>query len=55
MNPNPKAAALREKDMSVLEAIRAYPKAIAYSMILSLCLVMEGYDTALTDAFFSLP
>ncbi|KAH6974507.1 general substrate transporter [Ilyonectria sp. MPI-CAGE-AT-0026] len=49
------AAALREKDMSVLEAIRAYPKAIAYSMILSLCLVMEGYDTALTDAFFSLP
>lgn len=49
------AAATREKEMSVREAIRAYPKAIAFSMILSLCLVMEGYDTSLTDAFFSLP
>ncbi|KAH7369432.1 general substrate transporter [Plectosphaerella cucumerina] len=49
------SAALREKDMTIMEAIKAYPKAIAFSMILSLCLVMEGYDTALTDAFFSLP
>lgn len=49
------AAALREKNMSIMDALKAYPKAIAYSMILSLCLVMEGYDTSLTDAFFSLP
>lgn len=48
-------AALREKEMSIRAAIKAYPKAIAFSMIVSLCLIMEGYDTALVDAFFSLP
>lgn len=49
------AAVLREKEMSIVEAIKAYPKAVAFSMILSFSLVMEGYDTSLTDAFFSLP
>lgn len=49
------AATLREKDMGVLEAIKTYPKAIAYSMTLSLCLVMEGYDISLTNNFFALP
>ncbi|RSL68594.1 hypothetical protein CEP54_002662 [Fusarium duplospermum] len=48
-------AALHEKEMSIMEAIKAYPKAIAFSMVVSLCLIMEGYDTALVDAFFALP
>ena len=49
------AATTREKEMGVWQAVRTYPTAICYSMALSLCLVMEGYDTALTNNFFSLP
>src|SRR4051812_45816863 len=49
------AATTREKEMGVWQAIRTYPTAICYSMAFSLCLVMEGYDTALTNNFFSLP
>lgn len=49
------AATAREKQMGVWEAIKTYPKAIFYSMTLSLCLIMEGYDISLTDNFFALP
>lgn len=49
------AATAREKDMGVWMAVRTYPTAICYSMALSLCLIMEGYDTSLTNNFFSLP
>lgn len=45
----------REKQMGVWQAIKTYPKAIFYSMTLSLCLVMEGYDISLTNNFFGLP
>ncbi|KAK7940979.1 uncharacterized protein PG986_013366 [Apiospora aurea] len=44
-----------EHDMTLREALRLYPKAIAFSMILSMSLVMEGYDTALLGGFFALP
>ncbi|OBT53197.1 hypothetical protein VE04_07335 [Pseudogymnoascus sp. 24MN13] len=44
-----------QKNMSIMEAVRKYPKAIAYSMILSLCIIMEGYDTSLIGSFFALP
>jgi hypothetical protein len=46
-----KAATAAEHAMSVRDALRLYPKAIAFSMILSLALVMEGYDAALLGAF----
>ena len=52
------AAQLRteiEKTMSVTKCIRKYPTAIMYSMVLSFCLVMEGYDTSLIGSFFGLP
>ena len=49
------AATAREKEMGVWQAVKNYPTAICYSMALSLCLVMEGYDTSLTNNFFSLP
>ncbi|KAM0326337.1 hypothetical protein ACHAQA_006937 [Verticillium albo-atrum] len=49
------AATEREKNMTIKEAVKTYPKAIAYSMVLSLCLIMEGYDTSLTGNFFGLP
>ena len=44
-----------EKNMGVIEAIRKYPKAVAFSMTLSLCVIMEGYDTALLGSFYGLP
>ena len=44
-----------ERNMSVWEAVRLYRKAIAFNLIISLVLVMEGYDTALLRAFFGLP
>ncbi|KAI1015370.1 hypothetical protein LB504_010891 [Fusarium proliferatum] len=49
------AATEKERQMGILQAIRTYPKAVFYSMSLSFCLVMEGYDLALTSNFFALP
>ncbi|KAK3904346.1 general substrate transporter [Staphylotrichum tortipilum] len=49
------AATAREKEMGVRKAVKTYPAAICYSMALSLCLIMEGYDTSLTNNFFALP
>jgi hypothetical protein len=43
-----------QHNMGVWEAISLYPKAVIFSMILSLSLVMEGYDTALTGNFYGL-
>ncbi|KAG7143837.1 Alpha-glucosides permease MPH3 like protein [Verticillium longisporum] len=42
-----KQAADAEQNMTVLQAIKAYPKAIAWSVLLSSTLIMEGYDLAL--------
>lgn len=49
------AGTVWEKQMSIWKAVRTYPTAIGCSMILSLCLIMEGYDTSLTNNFFALP
>lgn len=44
-----------EHNMTLLQAIRMYPKATAFSMILSLSVIMEGYDTSLLGSFFGYP
>lgn len=54
-NNDAKAATAIEHAMSVKEALRLYPKAVFFSMLLSLALVMDGYDKSLINAFFSLP
>jgi MFS transporter, SP family, general alpha glucoside:H+ symporter len=36
-----------EKSLSIMQAIRLYKKAICYSLIMSLAVVMEGYDAPL--------
>jgi hypothetical protein len=43
-----------EKGMTLWQGIRLYPKAIAWSIILSSALIMEGYDTALLVCNFHL-
>lgn len=42
-----KQAAAAEQSMSLLQAIKTYPKAIGWSVLLSSTLIMEGYDLAL--------
>lgn len=49
-----KAGAQAEHRMSFLQGLRLYPKAIAWSVVLSLTIVMEGYDTSLINSFYSL-
>ncbi|KAK1724793.1 general substrate transporter [Colletotrichum acutatum] len=49
------AATEGQKNMSVMESFRAYPKSVAFSMVLSLCIVMEAYDTSLIGNFYGLP
>ncbi|SCU99272.1 LANO_0F01332g1_1 [Lachancea nothofagi CBS 11611] len=44
-----------EKHMSLLQAIRQYPKAALWSVVLSSALIMEGYDTTLLSSLFALP
>lgn len=46
-----KSAAEKELNMTLLQGIRLYPKAIAWSLLISTCIVMEGYDVCLTNNF----
>ncbi|CRG92110.1 Maltose permease MAL31 [Talaromyces islandicus] len=49
---NAKAATEKEHKMSLLQGIRLYPKAVFWSMLISTCIVMEGYDICLVSNFF---
>lgn len=42
-----------EQQMSVRQSIRLWWKAIVFSFVISLCVVMEGYDTSLMNKFFA--
>ncbi|OJJ46825.1 hypothetical protein ASPZODRAFT_131715 [Penicilliopsis zonata CBS 506.65] len=44
-----------EHNLTNWEAIKLYPKAVCFSFILSLALVMEGYDTSLLGSFYAYP
>lgn len=48
------AAENAEKNIGFWAAIKTYHRAVLWSMAISLCLVMEGYDTARASAFMSL-
>lgn len=50
-----KIAADQEQSMTVLEAIRLYPKAIFWSVVFSSAIAMEGFDLVLISAFFAFP
>lgn len=47
------AAINNEHQMSVRQSIRFWWKAIVFSFVISLCVVMEGYDTSLMNKFFA--
>ncbi|KAJ9620737.1 hypothetical protein H2204_012147 [Knufia peltigerae] len=44
-----------EHNLTVREAIRAYPAAIFWSFAVSMCIIMEGYDAILIVNFFAFP
>lgn len=44
-----------EKKMGLIEGFRLYPKAVGWSVALSSCIIMEGYDTILLGNLFGFP
>lgn len=42
-----------EKSMTIREALKYYKKAIFWSLAISLCVIMEGYDTNLISNFYA--
>lgn len=44
-----------ERTMSLVTALKTYPKAACWSLLVSTTLIMEGYDTAILGAFYALP
>ncbi|KAI9041019.1 putative MFS alpha-glucoside transporter [Aspergillus affinis] len=52
---NAKAATDKEQNMTLLQGIKLYPKAVAWSVLISTCIVMEGYDISLINNFYAFP
>lgn len=50
-----KAATDKEQNMTLLQGIRLYPKAVAWSVLISTCIAMEGYDISLVNNFYAFP
>lgn len=48
-------ASREEREAGLWESVRANRRAVAWSMIISMAIVMEGYDTSLLLAFFGYP
>lgn len=44
-----------EHRMTVRQSLRFWWKAIVFSFVISLCIIMEGYDTSLMNNFFPFP
>jgi SP family general alpha glucoside:H+ symporter-like MFS transporter len=49
---NAKSATEKEHNMTLLQGIKLYPKAIAWSMLISTLIVMEGFDIALINNLY---
>lgn len=50
-----KAATEKEHTMSLMQGIKLYPKAIGWSILISTCIAMEGFDVCLLPNFFGFP
>lgn len=44
-----------EKSMSFREAVKRYPSAVGWSLLLSTAIIMEGFDVVLINNFYALP
>ncbi|KAI1761943.1 sugar transporter [Hypoxylon sp. FL1150] len=52
---NARLATEKEHSMTLWQGLRLYPKAIAWSILISTCIVMEGYDVSLVNNFYAFP
>lgn len=50
-----KEGATTEHKLSPLEAMKAYPAAVFWAVVVSMCVIMEGYDTILIGNFYAYP
>ena len=50
-----RAAATKEHSMSLMQGIKLYPKAIGWSILISTCIAMEGFDVCLLPNFYNFP
>ncbi|KAL1405339.1 hypothetical protein Q8F55_008970 [Vanrija albida] len=50
-----KVATATEQSMTIREGLRRYPKAIAWSMLLSAAVIMEGFDLVLLGSLYAQP
>ncbi|PVI04244.1 sugar transporter [Periconia macrospinosa] len=50
-----KQAADDEHQLTLIQAIHRHPNAVLWSVLLSTCIVMEGYDIVLISSFFAQP
>ncbi|KAJ5757354.1 uncharacterized protein N7511_006048 [Penicillium nucicola] len=48
-------AAQKEHSMTLWQALKLYPKAVGWSVLLSSTLIMEGYDLALLSSMYASP
>lgn len=48
-------ATSKEQQMGIWQAIKLYPKAVGWSILLSTAIVMEGYDVVLIASFYAFP
>lgn len=46
-----KRASDNEHKMTLMQGIKLYPKAVGWSILISTCIVMEGYDVCLLSNF----
>ncbi|CAN6642482.1 general alpha-glucoside permease [Trichomonascus vanleenenianus] len=44
-----------EKNMTLLEGLRTYPKAVLWSIAVAMTVIMDGYDNTLLGSFFGFP
>ena len=54
-NEETKTALEWERSMSVKDALKLYPKAVMFSVMFSLAVIMEGYDVSLLGNFYAFP
>jgi SP family general alpha glucoside:H+ symporter-like MFS transporter len=46
-----RSAADKEQKMTLMQGIKLYPKAVGWSILISTCIVMEGFDIVLVNNF----
>ncbi|KAG6071570.1 hypothetical protein E4U15_007430 [Claviceps sp. LM218 group G6] len=52
---NARSAAAKEQRMTLWQGLKLYPKAVCWSLLISTCIVMEGYDISLVNNFYAFP